>query len=123
MLPMKCIRSFLLTLVIGWLSLPCLLGQQYTYKVDLNKVTKDQLTISLQVPDLKQETLLFQLSAFGFSLNRGLRFNTQEAKLELKGKGIDAFGKNVMGFQEGDLLYKWQGEEIDVKTLKKTWEA
>lgn len=64
-----------------------------------------------------------ELSAFGFNPNEALRFNNEEAKLELQKKGIDSFGKNIMGFQQGDLLYKWQGKKIELKTLKDTWDT
>lgn len=63
-----------------------------------------------------------ELSVFGFNPNEGLRFNNEQSKLELLEKGMDSFGKNIMGFKEGDLLYKWQGEALKMNTLKKTWD-
>ncbi|BDS10783.1 M61 family metallopeptidase [Aureispira anguillae] len=70
-----------------------------------------------------KNAVIKELSAFGFNPNNGLRFNNEQAKLELQEKGIDSFGKNIMGFLHGDLLYKWQGKELEMRTLKETWEV
>ncbi len=58
-----------------------------------------------------------ELSRFGFSLNQGVTFNQQKMMLEIKVEGIDPMGE-AMGLQGGDLLYKWNGEELSINNLQ-----
>ena len=53
----------LVLLIFSFLSIPTSFSQTYEYKVDLRDVSKDQLSVKLKVPNLKQKTLLFQLPA------------------------------------------------------------
>ncbi len=66
-----------------------------------------------------QETgVVNELSQFGFSPNTGITFNFQKKLLELLDAGLDPFGKDIIGFKGGDLLYKWQGQELTMKTVQ-----
>lgn len=65
-----------------------------------------------------KEGMLRELSKYGFNPNEGLLFHQEQGKLELQEKGIDSFGKKVMGFQQGDLLHQWQGQELEFTTMK-----
>ena len=43
---------------------------------------------------------------------------TQELLFEVLEGGLDPFGKDVIGFKGGDLLYKWQGKELTMKSVQ-----
>lgn len=66
----------------------------------------------------EEEGVLNELSIFGFSVNNGITFNFPKSMFELKEEGIDAFGKDVLGLKGGDLLYKWQGQELTMQTVQ-----
>lgn len=59
-----------------------------------------------------------ELSYFGFDLNTGVTFNFSKSLIEIKGTGIDPFGKDVLGLKDGDLLYKWQGQKLTMQSLQ-----
>ncbi|MBL4649861.1 MAG: peptidase M61 [Aureispira sp.] len=62
--------------------------------------------------------IITELSFFGFNINTGVTFNFEKKLIELKPSGIDPFGKDVLGLEGGDLLYKWQGQELTMQTLQ-----
>lgn len=66
----------------------------------------------------QEEGTVVELSQFGFDLNTGITFNRGQMMIELKESGIDPFGKDIIGFKGGDLLYKWQGEELTIASLQ-----
>lgn len=66
----------------------------------------------------QEEGTVTELSQFGFDLNTGISFNRERMLIELKADGVDAFGKDILGFQGGDLLYKWQGQELTVASIQ-----
>jgi len=68
--------------------------------------------------DYKEKGIITELSVFGFDINTGVTFNFEKKLIELKPDGIDAFGKDVLGLQGGDLLYKWQDEELTMQSLQ-----
>jgi predicted metalloprotease with PDZ domain len=68
--------------------------------------------------DYQEEGTVVELSQFGFDLNTGITFNRGKMMIELKESGIDPFGKDIIGFKGGDLLYKWQGEELTIASLQ-----
>lgn len=53
-------QSLLLLIIFKLCFISASFAQVYHYKVDLNNVSNDQLTITLNVPNLNQETLQFQ---------------------------------------------------------------
>ncbi|MGH1335033.1 MAG: peptidase M61 [Aureispira sp.] len=68
--------------------------------------------------EYQTEGTVTELSQFGFDLNTGIGFNRERMLIELKADGIDPFGKDIIGFQGGDLLYKWQGQELNISTIQ-----
>jgi len=62
--------------------------------------------------------IITELSFFGFNINTGVTFNFEKKLIELKPSGIDPFGKDILGLEGGDLLYKWQGQELTMQTLQ-----
>jgi len=68
--------------------------------------------------DYKAKGTITELSPFGFNINTGVTFNFAKKLIEIKGSGIDAFGKDILGLEGGDLLYKWQGQELTMQTLQ-----
>jgi predicted metalloprotease with PDZ domain len=68
--------------------------------------------------DYKAKGTITELSVFGFNINSGVTYNFAEKLIELKADGIDAFGKDILGMQAGDLLYKWQGQELTMQSLQ-----
>lgn len=68
--------------------------------------------------EYKEKGVLKELSPFGFDINTGVSFNFAKGLIEVKESGIDAFGKNILGLEGGDLLYKWQGQELTMQTLQ-----
>jgi predicted metalloprotease with PDZ domain len=68
--------------------------------------------------DYQAKGIITELSAFGFDINTGVTFNFEKKLIELKSSGIDAFGKDVLALEAGDLLYKWQGQELTMQTLQ-----
>ncbi|BDS15233.1 M61 family metallopeptidase [Aureispira anguillae] len=73
----------------------------------------DQFGVSYQ-----EKGIITELSPFGFDLNRGVSFNFAKSLIEIKENGIDAFGKDILGLKGGDLLYKWQGQELTMQSLQ-----
>jgi predicted metalloprotease with PDZ domain len=67
--------------------------------------------------EYQEEGEIVELSQFGFDINSGITFNRERMLIELKADGADVFGKQL-GFQGGDLLYKWQGQELTVASLQ-----
>ncbi len=61
---------------------------------------------------------IIELSQFGFDLNTGISFNREKMMIELNASGLDPFGKDVIGFEAGDLLYKWQGQELTIASIQ-----
>ena len=59
-----------------------------------------------------------ELSLFGFNINSGVTFNFAKKLIEVKASGIDALGKDILGLEGGDLLYKWQGQELTMQSLQ-----
>lgn len=60
-----------------------------------------------------------ELSPFGFALDEsGITFDFAKSMIKLLEDGIDPFGKDVLGLQGGDLLYKWQGSEINMQSIQ-----
>ena len=60
-----------------------------------------------------------ELSPFGFALDEsGITFDFAKSMIKLLENGIDPFGKDVLGLEGGDLLYKWQGKEINMQTIQ-----
>jgi predicted metalloprotease with PDZ domain len=59
-----------------------------------------------------------ELSPFGFNINSGVTFNFAKKLIEVKASGIDVFGKDILGLEGGDLLYKWQGNKLTMETLQ-----
>lgn len=68
--------------------------------------------------EYQTEGTITELSQFGFDLNTGIGFNRERMMIELKENGIDPFGKDIMGFQGGDLLHKWQGQELTISSIQ-----
>ena len=56
-------KKLLLNLLCGLFATASLSAQTYEYKVDLNTVENDELTVELKVPALKQKDLYFQMPA------------------------------------------------------------
>ena len=60
-----------------------------------------------------------ELSPFGFALDEsGITFDFAKSMIKILESGIDPFGKDVLGLKGGDLLYKWQGKEINMQTIQ-----
>jgi len=59
-----------------------------------------------------------ELSPFGFDLNAGVTFDFKRKLIKLMDGGIDAFGKDKLGLEGGDLLYKWNGKELTMQTIQ-----
>ncbi|MFK7797589.1 MAG: peptidase M61 [Aureispira sp.] len=68
--------------------------------------------------EYQEEGTVVELSQFGFDLNTGITFNRGKMMIEIKEDGIDPFGKDIIGFKGGDLLYKWQGKELTIASLQ-----
>ncbi len=62
-----------------------------------------------------EEGEVSELSKFGITdLQRGFDFDKEQKRMRIKAsKHIDKFGKDVLGWQEGDLLVKWNGNALD----------
>ena len=65
-----------------------------------------------------EEGTVEELSLFGLKdLQRGLSFNSQLGKLEIKSDNvIDAFGQKL-GFKAKDILHMWNGQELTMQAL------
>lgn len=63
------------------------------------------------------EGTIDDVSRFGFSPNDGITFNREKMMIELKTEGIDALGTE-MGFKGGDLIAKWNGEELNITNIQ-----
>jgi hypothetical protein len=66
----------------------------------------------------KAKGMVEEMSPFGIDVNGGLTFNTEQALLQILGRGIDPFGKEIMGYQPDDLLYKWNGTELTMQNIQ-----
>ena len=58
-----------------------------------------------------------ELSRFGFAINSGIKFNQEKMMIEILVDAPDALGKE-MGLKGGDLLAKWNGEELNLNNLQ-----
>ena len=59
-----------------------------------------------------------ELSMFGFDPMRGITFDFQKMLLKIVGEDyLDDFGKEL-GFKEGDLIKKWDGEELNLQNVQ-----
>ncbi|MCH2043655.1 MAG: peptidase M61 [Saprospiraceae bacterium] len=58
-----------------------------------------------------------QLSIFGFDPQTGIDFHFGKSMLKVVGAGLDQFGKDYIKFQDGDLLYKWNGTELTLSNI------
>jgi len=68
--------------------------------------------------EYQEKGVVKELSMFGFSPNTGITFNFAKKMIELRTDGIDPFGRDILGFKGGDLLYKWQGSELSMENLQ-----
>jgi predicted metalloprotease with PDZ domain len=57
-----------------------------------------------------------ELSQFGFNPAGGLGFDQKMGKLKVEMP--DKFGSDVMGMKKGDLLHKWNGEELTMANIQ-----
>lgn len=70
-----------------------------------------------------EEGEISELSKFGLvDIQRGFDFDKDQKRLRIKSsRQIDKFGKDVLGWQEGDLLVKWNGNDLsDVMAINTT---
>ncbi len=60
-----------------------------------------------------------ELSILGFDPMTGLTFDFKKGLLKItKASAIDDFGKSVLGLREGDLLKKWDGQELNIANVQ-----
>lgn len=65
----------------------------------------------------KEKGMVKELSPFGFDINGGVGFDPAKGLLKVLPGGIDAFGRDELGLQGGDLLYKWGGKELTMQSI------
>lgn len=65
----------------------------------------------------KEKGMVNELSPFGFDINGGVGFDAGKGLLKVLPGGIDAFGRDELGLEGNDLLYKWNGQELTMQSI------
>ncbi len=60
------------------------------------------------------------ISMFGGNINKYIGYQFAESKFYIKdGSGLDEFGTTYIGFKEGDVIEKWNGEALTIESINK----
>lgn len=66
----------------------------------------------------KEKGTIMELSPFGIDMNGGVTLNPELRKIQILGAGIDDFGADVMKLEDGDVLHKWNGDELTLESIQ-----